>query len=677
MTPDLLSELVVLLVASALVAYLGHWLRVTPIVCFLIAGALIGPHALGLVADEALIEAAAEVGVILLLFTIGIEFSLAKLARIRRLILLGGGLQVGLTLLLVAGVLALFGVGWRAGLFTGCLVALSSTAIVMKLLMDRRETDTEGGQAALGILVFQDLAVVAMVLVVPMLGGERGSAGEIALALAKAAGIVAVVLVVARRVMPRILEAVARTCSQEIFLLTVVAICFGTAWATSLAGVSLSLGAFLAGLVVSESRFSAMVFGEILPLQILFSATFFVSVGLLLDPGFLVAHPLLILGAIGGVLVIKVLATGLSLKALGYAAGTTAFTALLLAQVGEFSFVLERTGRAAGLFPAGLADGGPQAFIAATVVLMMATPVLAGLGDRLRRRGAVEPEPEPLAFRARRDPEGHAPPHGHVIVAGYGEAGRGLARALDARAIPYLIVTLSPGGAREAEEEGLLVLRGNYTRRHELTRAGVRTARLLAVADDDLETTRRVVSAARALNPDLEVVARTRLESDVPALRAAGASAVFAEEAAEDQGIERLVTAVLDAYAAGADTIRSERDARRAPASGARDASLPTATTTMTTTIRLSDRQNRTPLCSHTRQAGAVTPGAEGCEDCLRLGDTWVHLRICMTCGHVGCCDSSKNQHASAHYRATRHPIVKSFEPGETWAWCYEDGTTF
>ncbi len=678
MTPDLLSELVVLLVASALVAYLGHWLRVTPIVCFLIAGALIGPHALGLVEDEALIEAAAEVGVILLLFTIGIEFSLAKLARIRRLILLGGGLQVGLTLLLVAGALALFGVDWRAALFTGCLVALSSTAIVMKLLMDRREIDTEGGQASLGILIFQDLAVVAMVLVVPMLGGDGGSPRGILLALAKAAGIVAVVLVVARRVMPRILEAVARTCSQEIFLLTVVAVCFGTAWATSLAGVSLSLGAFLAGLVVSESRFSAIVFGEILPLQILFSATFFVSVGLLLDPGFLLARPLLVLGAIGGVLVVKVLATGLSLKALGYAAGTTGFTALLLAQVGEFSFVLERTGRAAGLFPAGLADGGAQTFIAATVVLMMATPVLAGLGERWRRRGAVEPAPEPLAFRARRDPEGHAPPRGHVIVAGYGAAGRSLARALDARAIPYLIVTLSPGGAREAEEEGLLVLRGNYTRRHELTRAGVRTARLLAVADDDLETTRRVVSAARALNPDLEVVARTRFEGDVPALRAAGASAAVAEEGDEDHGIERLVALVLDAYAAGADTIHSEPDARRAPPSGTRDASLPTSTaTTMATTIRLSNRQNRTALCSHTRQANAVAPSAEGCEDCLRIGDDWVHLRICMTCGHVGCCDSSKNRHASAHYRATRHPIIKSFEPGETWAWCYEDETTF
>jgi CPA2 family monovalent cation:H+ antiporter-2 len=676
-TPALLSELVVLLVASALVAYLGHWLRLTPIVSFLIAGALIGPHALGLVRDEALIEAAAEVGVILLLFTIGIEFSLAKLARLQRLIVLGGGVQVGLTVVVVTGLLRVFGVGWRAGLFTGCLVALSSTAIVMKLLMDRRETDTEGGQASLGILIFQDLAVVAMVLVVPMLGGEGGAPRGIALALAKAAGIVALVLVVARRVMPKILEAVARTCSQEIFLLTVVAVCFGTAWATSLAGVSLSLGAFLAGLVVSESRFSAMVFGEILPLQILFSATFFVSVGLLLDPGFLVARPLLILGAIGAVLVVKVLATGVSLKVLGYAAGTTAFTALLLAQVGEFSFVLERTGRAAGLFPAGLEDGGPQTFIAATVVLMMATPVLAGLGDRLRRRGAVEPDPEPLAFRVRRDPAGHAPPRGHVIVAGYGEAGRSLARALDAGAIPYLIVTLSPGGAREAEEEGLLVLRGNYTRRHELTRAGVRTARLLAVADDDLETTRRVVSAARALNPELEVVARTRFESNVPALRAAGASSVVAQDRTEDgEGIERIVTAVLDAYAAGPDTIGSGPDARRAPTSGARDASRPT-TTTMTTTIRLSDRQNRTKLCSHTRQARAVTPSAQGCEDCLRIGDTWVHLRICMTCGHVGCCDSSKNKHATAHHHATRHPIVKSFQPGETWAWCYEDGTTF
>jgi CPA2 family monovalent cation:H+ antiporter-2 len=333
--PAFFAEVAMLLVATALVAYVCSRLGIMPIVAFLLTGAAIGPHALGLVQDEALIEAAAEVGVILLLFTIGIEFSLEKLARIKRIIVIGGGIQVGLVIAVVTSGLAALGVDWRTGVFTGCLVALSSTAIVMKLLMDRGAVSSDEGQAALGILIFQDLAVVAMVLLVPMLGGTDASALDVGVALLEAAAIVAVVLVAARKIMPRILEAVARTCSQEIFLLSVVGICFGTAFLTSLAGVSLSLGAFLAGLVVSESRYSQLAFAEILPLQILFSACFFVSVGLLFDATFLLHQPLLVLGVVLAVFVVKLLTTGTGLLALGYGAGTAVSAAVLLGQVGD------------------------------------------------------------------------------------------------------------------------------------------------------------------------------------------------------------------------------------------------------------------------------------------------------------------------------------------------------
>lgn len=666
--PPFFAEIAALLVASALVAYLCHRLHIMPIVSFLIAGALIGPHALGLVHDEALIESAAEVGVILLLFTIGIEFSLEKLARIQRLIFIGGGIQVGVTIALVMGVMMLVGVGWQAALFTGFLVALSSTAIVMKLLMDRGETNSEGGRSSLGILIFQDLAVVAMVLLVPMLGGEGGTTWSLLWALAKAVGIVVLVLIVARRVMPKILEAVARTCSQEIFLLTVVAICFGTAWLTSLAGVSLSLGAFLAGLVISESRFSELAFGEILPLQILFSATFFVSVGLLLDLGFLVANPLLILAIIGAVLLIKLLATGLSMKVLGYATGTTAFTGLMLAQVGEFSFVLERTGREVGLFPAGMETGGPQAFIAATVLLMIATPFLASLGEKFRQRAAEKYQPATVGAMSEEAAQTHAGLHDHVIIAGYGEAGRKLARSLEASTIPYLIVTLSPEGAREAEDSDLRVLRGNYTRQHELTLAGARQARLLVVADDDLETTRRVVSAARAINPALQVVARTRFESEIEELQEAGASQVIAED---QESIVQLLTGLLTSYEVDAETIQAYQETLRS------DVHRNGSPARRATRVQLSEQQQQTSKCAHTDQAAVVTPSAAGCEECLAMGDVWVHLRVCMTCGHVGCCDSSKNKHATKHHHTTGHPIVKSFEPGEEWAWCYEDRVTF
>lgn len=661
-TPPFFAEVAALLVATALVAYVGQRFGILPIVSFLLTGALIGPHALGLVQDEALIEAAAEVGVILLLFTIGIEFSLEKLARIKRIIFLGGGLQVVAVIALVTGLLSLAGVDVRTGVFTGCLVALSSTAIVMKLLSSRGEMGTPEGQSALGILIFQDLAVVAMVLLVPMLGGTGATAAEIGLALVKAIVIVAVVLLVARRLMPRVLEAVARTCSQEIFLLSVVAVCFGTAYLTSLAGVSLSLGAFLAGLVVSESRFSQLAFAEILPLQILFSASFFLSVGLLLDPRFLLEHPLLVLSMIAAVLAIKVVTTGISLLVLGYRAASAGVAALLLGQIGEFSFVLERAGREVGLVPAGLAEGGPEAFIAATVTLMVMTPFVYPWAEKRLARMPAAPAPPPGAAPEPgvAPPSEHEPPRDHVIIAGLGDVGARLSRELDARGIPSFILTLSPDGAREAEARGASVLRGNYTRQHELELAGVRTARALVVADDDMETTLQVVETGRALNPHLSVFARAWRGGDPMGLREAGATEVVSDPDAVTEG---FLSRVLALY--GHSTGSGAAPDRPVAADGEGEGRV---------TIELSESQRSSASCQHTGEAGTVSPSAPGCESCLAAGKrAWVHLRICMTCGYVGCCDSSPGKHATKHHRDAGHPIVRSMEPGEDWAWCYVD----
>src|SRR5262249_30284840 len=381
-----LTDAVALILAGTTIAYIGFRLGLVPIVGFLVAGVMIGPNALGLVRTPAVVDATAEVGVMLLLFTIGIEFSLERLAEMKTAIFAGGGLQVALAALGTLLVLLLFGVDWRSGLFTGFLVALSSTAIVLKLLADRNETATAQGRIGLGILIFQYLAVVVMVLLVPMLGGAGGSSADVVWALGKAGAIIAAVLLISRRLMPVVLELVARTCSPELFLLTVIAICFGTAFLTNLAGVSLSLGAFLAGLVVSESRFSQHALGEVLPLQILFSATFFVSVGMLLDLSFLVTHLPLVLAGILAVLLVKVVATRASVLALRARPPVAIATALMLAQVGDFSFVLERAGREIGLTPAGLGVAGSQAFIAATVVLMVLTPFLTAMGGAAARR---------------------------------------------------------------------------------------------------------------------------------------------------------------------------------------------------------------------------------------------------------------------------------------------------
>jgi CPA2 family monovalent cation:H+ antiporter-2 len=687
-TPAFFVEVAILIVAGAVIAFVANRLGFVPIVGFLLAGVLIGPNALGLVRDDALVDAAAEVGVVLLLFTIGIEFSMEKLSRIRRQIVVGGSLQVALAIALTMGVVLLLGGTWRVGLFTGFLVALSSTAIVLKLLANAGQMQSDAGQVSLALLIFQDLAVVAMVLVVPLLGGENGSVAGITWALAKAVLLVVAVLAIARRIMPRALEAVARTCSPEIFLLTVIAICFGTAYLTSLAGVSLSLGAFLAGLIISESAFAEHAIGEIMPLQILFSATFFVSVGMLLDPAFLFTNLPLVVAMVALVIVIKTATTGASVLALGYRAPLAVSTGLLLAQVGEFSFVLERAGRDVGLYAGGSAEAGSQAFIAASVLLMAFTPVLENLGERFS--GKLRQRERDVAGRQE---VAEAAEHrfddlvDHVIVAGYGMAGRRLARVLDRSGVPFVITTLSPTGADEAERDRYRVLRGDSSRMHTLVQVGAERARLLVNADDDPAMARRITAVARSLNPTLHIIVRTRYASEIRPLQEAGANVVITEEL---ESIVQLFGEVLRRYSVDPaeveeleETIRSK--GYRALDSGGREPVVDAAydETSVSRYPIDTERVYELPAtasssgCGHLDATNPVTPSARGCEECLAIGDSWVHLRLCMTCGHVGCCNDSRNKHATKHYDATSHPIIRSIEPGEDWNFCYEDELTF
>jgi CPA2 family monovalent cation:H+ antiporter-2 len=786
--PPFLTDAVALIVAGALIAYICFRLKLVPIVGFLIAGVLIGPKALGLVQDEALVGATAEIGVILLLFTIGIEFSLEKLAKIQKLIFGGGTAQVGLSIIATMAILAAFGVDWKVGVFTGMLVALSSTAIVLKLLADSGETSSEPGQVGLGLLIFQDLAIVVMVLLVPVLGSSDGDggAGGVFWALAKAVLIIVAVLVIARRIMPKILELVAKTCSPELFLLTVIAICFGTAYLTSLAGVSLSLGAFLAGLMVSESRFSQHALSETLPLQILFSATFFVSVGMLLDVGFLLRNLPIVIAAIAAVLVLKIATTWISVRLLGYSAPVAAASALMLAQIGEFSFVLERAGREVGLLPAGAGEAGSQTFIAATVVLMVMTPFLMRFGSGLSAKITAKRE---SAGMASDDDDaaslGEAPElEDHVIVAGYGQAARGLVRVLSGSGIPFVITTLNPDGANEAESDGMMVVRGDATKPFMLQHVGISNAKMMVIADDNPAMAHRIVSVARQINPTMRIVVRTRYTQEVDSLAAAGADTVIAEElesivqlfgevlrdyripAAEIESYEELarrngysalfddeVDASVFRCQPGEDCFDSRTVTVRAGSavvgkslrslrlienfdltvqtvsregqeitepsadlvlqpgdelkmSGptqafANNAALFRTTGsngsstvavaepvvseeenamsfTAETGISLDTRITYTPtvdetVCTHLGRIRPVFPSAPGCEECLRIGSEWVHLRLCLTCGHVGCCDTSEYKHATAHFHETEHPLMKSIEVLDDWAWCFVD----
>ena len=560
-TLPFLGEIVALLVVSVATVYLCTRLHLVPIIGFLLAGVVIGPGALGLVEDQELIDGMAEVGVMLLLFTIGVEFSLEKLARIRRFIFVGGGLQTGLTVGVVTLVALAFGVPWQTGLFTGCLVALSSTAIVLSLLAERGETDAPNGQLSLAVLIFQDLAIVLMVLLVPLLGGAEGTAFEALLALGEALLVVVLAIVLARKAVPWLLERVVRTRRQELFLLTVVAICFGTAWATSLAGVSLALGAFLAGLVVSESRYSAWALSEVLPLRTLFNAVFFVAVGMLLDLGFLLQNLPVVLAVAGGVLLLKAAITAGSVLVLGYPLRIAVVVGLALAQIGEFSFVLERAGRTSGLSPAGLGEAGEQTFIAVTVLLMILTPFLLQFGPRLGGRL----ERSPLGRIGRQSMPSGAEidehPEDHVVVVGYGPAGQRLAQVLGETGIPLTVVELNPRLADAAREDGLTVLNGDASRAHVLEEAGIERAKLCVVVINDRTATERIVQQAHYLNPTLQIMVRTRLLSDVEALQQAGADVVVPEEL---ETSVRIFRHVLEAYLVPGEEIQRQTDAIRA-----------------------------------------------------------------------------------------------------------------
>lgn len=681
--PGYLGPTAALVVAAAVIGYVAARLRVVPIVGFLLAGVVIGPSALGLVSRTGAVSTVADIGIILLLFTIGIEFSLSRLARVWVWIVVGGGLQVLLTAAAGTGLTALAGGGVRDGVYTGFLLALSSTAIVLTMLAQRGESASTRGRLSLAVLISQDLAVVAMVLVVPLLGrgggsspGEQAAAGALALALAvaKATGVVVAVLVVARKVMPALLEVVARLCSPPVFLLSIVAICFGTAYLTSLAGVSVSLGAFLAGLMVSESPTSTQALAEVLPLQILFSAVFFVSVGLLLDLSFVADHLLLVLGGAVTVLVVKTALTSVAAVLVRVPWRTALATGLLLAQVGEFSFVLLTTGTAAGLSPLGLGASGTQVVVATTVLLMVASPLLAAAAARAEGmvggtpRGGRADAAEAVAAAAG---SGEHQMHDHVVIVGWGPTALDVAATLRDRDIDVLMTTLSPDGAAAAEADGHRVVRGDSIKGEVLREAGLADARAVVIAEDGAQDSARVVAAARAVT-DAPIFVRPLDDmghDGLVELVEAGADHVVDRGLASTRALTRSVLEGLDLPLHSALGEHVLVDTSRA--------------------VRFDWPGDDDGGCAHGTASHTVLAQAPGCLGCLREGSGWVHLRTCLTCGYVGCCDSSPRRHARAHAEgdhasgsgvevggAWRHPLVVSAEPGEGWGYCYLDDTT-
>jgi CPA2 family monovalent cation:H+ antiporter-2 len=527
MENELLRDLVVIFAVAVVIVGLLRRVGIPSIAGFIFAGIFVGPNVLAIVDDVHEVEVLAEVGVALLLFGIGLELSFDRVRRLWRLVLMGGALQVVATGAAAFAVFRWLGLTAPVAVLFGCVVAISSTAIVLSALRARAETEAPHGRLTLGILIFQDLCVVPMILVIPLLSGEVEPV-QIAVTLAKAAAVLAAVLFGARLVVPRLLRIVAYTRQRELFVLSVFLICIGTAWLVSAAGVSLALGAFLAGLVVAGSEFRHQALSEVIPFREVFASLFFVSVGMLLEPLAIVNNALPIFVMVIVIVVAKAviattagLATRLPLR-------VSIVAGLSLAQVGEFSFVLLAAGHNAMTLPEPFTGNLTTAIVISMLVtplIIVAAPhVAAGVLSMpafTRRLGVRTPGDRPPAAQPLSD---------HVIIAGYGLTGQELAHSLKDCGVNYVIVDINPENVRRAAEHGEPAYFGDVTSEDVLEALGVEHAIELVISINDLGAIIRAIGAARRAAPGLPVLVRNVYAIDIERLLRAGANEVVTAE---------------------------------------------------------------------------------------------------------------------------------------------------
>jgi len=522
-----LRQLIIVLAATISIVFVFQKLRLPTIVGFLLAGVIIGPNGLQLITSLSQVETLAEIGVVLLLFSIGLEFSFETIVSVQRRVIWAGLLQVGLTILLVLALTRFFGLSIEIGIFYGFLLSLSSTAIVLRIYNDRREINSIQGRLASGVLLFQDLCIVPMMLLLPVLGQSgKGSLVSIVWAVAKALFALVLIVWAARRFLPRLLHQVALLRNREIFILFVVLICLGTAWLASESGLSLALGALIAGLVISESELSHQIIADVLPLRDCFSGIFFISIGMLLNLDLLTRDfltPLMNLLLIVGIKSLLIFAV------FWWLYGSIRLAVLLglsLAQVGEFSFILAKAGINYKL----LTPANEQLFLAGSILSMIATPFLIqsvhGLAVGLEAMLGASPESTSAGETAASENVAQ----GHVVVVGYGLNGQNLARVLKEVGIPYRVLEMDPDLVRCAKAAGEPIFFGDGTRPEILQQAGIRQARVVVIAISDPAATARVVSQARRSRPDLYIIVRTRYVAEIDHLYRLGANQVIPEE---------------------------------------------------------------------------------------------------------------------------------------------------
>jgi CPA2 family monovalent cation:H+ antiporter-2 len=518
----ILGDVVIILALASVVLVLAHRLRIPSILGFILTGVLIGPSGLELVDATHEVEMMAEIGVILLLFSIGLEISFRSLWSMRRTVFGGGGIQVALTAVGGFALFTAFGAAPPTAWFAGLFAALSSTAMVLTLLQDRGEIYSPHGRASVGILLFQDLAVVPIMLLIPALAGS-GIGTSLGRQALTALAVLALVTAAARAV-PWLLYQVVRTRNREVFALSVVVICLAVAGLTEAAGMSLALGAFLAGVIISESEYSHEALTIVLPFRHVFASIFFISIGMLLNLELVVRDWNVVLPVFLGVVVLKTIITVAALVAIRFPLRTALLAGLGLAQVGEFSFVMLQAASGLGI----VAGETYHLLLAVAVLSLAATPFLIKLAPALAARvrvPAVAGEKKRLSF----DERTHRL-EDHVIIAGYGVGGRNVARAVKSCGIPYVILEMNVEVVRAVRKDGEPIRYGDAVNEAELEACGVKKARVMVIAISDPAATRRAVVAAKRLNPALHVVTRTRYLKELPDLMALGADQVIPEE---------------------------------------------------------------------------------------------------------------------------------------------------
>jgi CPA2 family monovalent cation:H+ antiporter-2 len=583
---DLILTLTSGLAAALTLGYVTHRFGLSPIVGYLLAGIAVGPHTPGFVADRRLAEQLAEVGVILLMFGVGLQFHLKELLAVRRVALPGAVAQSLAATLLGALVARAFGWSWSTGVVFGLALSVASTVVLTRVLADNRDLHTPAGHIAVGWLVVEDLFTVLVLVLLPALFGGAVGPGQVTIALGlavlKVGVMVAFTFLVGGRLIPWLLERVAATRSRELFTLTVLVLALGIAVGSArLFGVSMALGAFLAGMVVGRSDFSLRAASEALPMRDAFAVLFFVSVGMLFNPRYLLEAPGLVAVTLAVILVGKPLAALSIVLLLGYPPRIAFAVAIALAQIGEFSFILAALGKELGL----LSDGATNTLVAAALVSITLNPLLYRLVDPALDRAARWPRlwgwldararrqvPAASAGTAGQDhPVG---PRHRAVVVGYGPVGQTVTRLLRENDIEPTVVELNLETVRRLRQEGVLAVYGDASHRETLQEAGVAGADSLILSAAGMRGSEEVIRLARELNPDVRIFARSAYVRERPALRRAGADRVFS---GEGEVALALTEAILRGLGATAEQIDRERERVRADLFGRPPADEPPA----------------------------------------------------------------------------------------------------